>query len=154
MPHYLAYCDAFRKCLPFDPFVQFAGFFLSYVIVGVFWILYLLIIGFKNNVISRTRERLEDGRYWDLSIPRCYLYSEADALITWRDVREHALQARRKGSPMTLVQFKDSMHCAHIREDEDVYWDAVLETWLFRDIETGMVEGEGGEEEVGLALSV
>lgn len=86
----------------------------------------------KNNVISRTRERLEDNRYWDTSVPRCYLYSEADELIWWKDIEEHGIDGSRRGTPVTLVRFKESMHCAHIRENEGEYWDAVVDTWELR----------------------
>ncbi|KAH6706271.1 hypothetical protein BKA61DRAFT_697900 [Leptodontidium sp. MPI-SDFR-AT-0119] len=75
------------------------------------------------------RKRLEDEKFWERNAPRCYLYSESDAMIGWRDVHDHAQAARRTGTPVREEIFKGSAHCAHIRENEAVYWDAVVETW-------------------------
>jgi hypothetical protein len=133
-PRYFNYCAAFRKSLPPHPILRFFGLFLGYFVLAIWWTFYYTLIGVKNNVISRTRERLEDTQYWDIGIPRCYLYSENDELIWWKDIEEHGMQASRRGTPVLLVKFQKSMHCAHVRENEGAYWDAVMDTWELRDV--------------------
>jgi hypothetical protein len=131
-PRYLNYCAAFQKSLPPNPIFHFLGLLIGYLVLAIFWVVYNIFVGKKNNVITRTRERLEDNRFWDPEIPRCYLYSEADKLIWWQDIEEHGIQASRSGTTVTLVRFQGSMHCAHIRENEDEYWNAVTDTWELR----------------------
>jgi Eukaryotic protein of unknown function (DUF829) len=82
-----------------------------------------------NDVISKTRRRLEDERYWNTDDPRCYLYSKSDHLIKWKGVREHAKNAAANGVPVRLRCFDNSAHCKHIQEDSDEYLDAVLDVW-------------------------
>lgn len=62
-PHYLNYCAAFTKSLPSNLVIRFLGIFLSYIVLAIFWVVYMTFIGFRNNVICQTRERLEDTKY-------------------------------------------------------------------------------------------
>jgi len=65
-------------------------------------------------------------------VRRTYIYSEADALVDWRDVESHAAAAVEKGLPsanVRLEKFEGSMHVAHARADEGRYWRVVRETW-------------------------
>jgi hypothetical protein len=51
------------------------------------------LIGFENNIITETRRRLEDERFWNKkSRPRVYLCSEKDNMIYWRDVERHGVE--------------------------------------------------------------
>jgi len=63
-------------------------------------------------------------------VRRTYIYSEADALVDWRDVESHAAAAVENGfRDVRLEKFEGSMHVAHARADEGRYWRVVRETW-------------------------
>ena len=60
----------------------------------------------------------------------CYLYSEADALVDWRDIAAHAEIARRMaGCKVKEVVFQDTPHCRHFVGNEELYENAVSEMW-------------------------
>ncbi len=59
----------------------------------------------------------------------CYLYSKADQMCDWRDVRDHAEDARKKGLQVEEVVFEGSAHCAHFSADEARYVEAVKGVW-------------------------
>jgi hypothetical protein len=93
------------------------------------WMAYKWVKGPENNVITRTRRRLLDPTHFDLTAPRCYLYSCNDTLIAWQDVHEHAEDSAQTGVPVTEVLFKDSGHVGHMRQEPNRYWSAVMATW-------------------------
>lgn len=128
-PHYRRLCNAIKKSLPPIPILNCTGIIVGSALLGGIWIVYKCFKGTKNNVISRTRSRLHDPEFWDLSAPRCYLYSKGDELIDWRDIREHMSEAVRLESPVLDVTFEDSAHCKHAAKDPDRYWSAVALTW-------------------------
>ncbi|PLB52245.1 hypothetical protein P170DRAFT_453695 [Aspergillus steynii IBT 23096] len=59
----------------------------------------------------------------------CYLYSEADKMTDWRDIRDHAEDARLKGWNVQEIRFDGSGHCAHMAQDEAKYSAAVQRAW-------------------------
>jgi len=83
----------------------------------------------SKNLFAEARRALDDNQLWDTKAPRCYLYSEADKLVGCQGIIRHALKARRRGTPVSVIRFKSSAHCAHIKEDENKYWAAVQKTW-------------------------
>lgn len=61
---------------------------------------------------------------------RCYIYSEEDELVDWRDVEDHARDAEEKGFVVRREKVVGSGHCAHARgEGGKRYWETVRETW-------------------------
>ncbi|KAF2437974.1 DUF829-domain-containing protein [Karstenula rhodostoma CBS 690.94] len=128
-PRYLRLCNALKKSLPPIPILNCTGLFVGSALLGGIWILYCCIKGPDNNVISRTRRRLQDPDHWDPAAPRCYFYSKGDELISWRDVREHVGEVVRSGAPVMDVCFEDSAHCKHAAQHPDRYWGAVALTW-------------------------
>lgn len=60
---------------------------------------------------------------------RTYIYSKEDKLVNYRDIEEHAAQAREQGYQVTLEEFKGTAHVAHARGDEARYWSIVRDTW-------------------------
>jgi hypothetical protein len=58
-------------------------------------------------------------------IRRVYIYSGTDALIDDKDVEAHAAEAKAKGFSIALEKYEGSAHVAHLRKDEDRYWDIV-----------------------------
>ncbi|KAF2651462.1 hypothetical protein K491DRAFT_89904 [Lophiostoma macrostomum CBS 122681] len=128
-PRYLRLCNAARLSLPSIPILGVLGFGICVVVLGIFWILYRCIKGWENNFISRTRRKLLDDTIWDLTVPRCYFFSQADELIWWKDVLQHARESIEMGVPVLHVCFQRSAHCRHAADYPISYWDAVAMTW-------------------------
>jgi hypothetical protein len=128
-PRFLRLCEALNKSLPQIPVLRHIAIIFASAMLGCIWILYTGIKGFENNVISRTRRRINDPLYFDPTAPRCYLYSKSDTLIAWQDVYEHMEQSASAGIPVTDVQFENSGHVGHAKEEPRRYWDAVFATW-------------------------
>jgi hypothetical protein len=128
-PRYLRLCNALNKSLPPIPVLRHTGLFFGGAVLGAIWLAYKWVKGAENNVITRTRRRLLDPTHFDLSAPRCYLYSCNDTLIAWQDVHEHAEDSTRMGVPVTEVLFEKSGHVGHARQEPNRYWSAVMATW-------------------------
>ncbi|KAE9362756.1 hypothetical protein N431DRAFT_391260 [Stipitochalara longipes BDJ] len=138
-PRYFNYTAAFQKSLPQNIIVRCFGLLLGMITLAIFWFSYYVLIGFENNVITKTRRRLEDERYWSpKTTPRLYLFSEADDMIYWKDIERHGVEAAKNGVQTALVRFRNSGHCNHVKEDESKYWSAVREVWEMRDLEIGV----------------
>lgn len=82
----------------------------------------------ENKMVILCRQ-LNDENVFDNSVPRVYLYSHADTMVGFEEADEHADIAISKGWDVTKVQFQNSSHCGHIREDEAKYWAAIMEAW-------------------------
>jgi hypothetical protein len=128
-PHYSRLCNAMNKSLPATPVLRQTGIVVCGAVVGSVWMTYKVVKEWEDNIISTTRRRLLDPKYFDLTAPRCYLYSQEDALIAWQDVHEHAAESLRKDVPVKEIIFEGSGHVGHAKQDPEKYWDAVLATW-------------------------
>lgn len=128
---------AFRRSLPSNTALRTVGFLLGAVLLVVHWVLFRIFVGYERNVISKTRRALNDETLWDLAaVPRTYVFSQADDLICWMDIEDHAADAAETvGTTSMLVRFKESGHCCHAKENEEYYWTAVRRTWESRDVE-------------------
>lgn len=73
--------------------------------------------------------QLNDEQVFDKRVPRVYLYSRADQMVGFEEVEEHAAIAKGKGWNVTMVQFENSAHCGHVREDETKYWASIMQAW-------------------------
>ncbi|KAL4890527.1 hypothetical protein BDV59DRAFT_184132 [Aspergillus ambiguus] len=56
---------------------------------------------------------------------RCYVYSDSDELVHWKDVERHADDAESKGWLVHREKFLGSPHVAHMKTDPDRYWSLV-----------------------------
>jgi hypothetical protein len=128
-PRYVRQCNAARLSLPSHPVLKILGSAICMVVLGWLWMYYYWIIGFENNFITKTRQRLLDDSIWNLAIPRCYLFSKADESIWWKDVLQHAQEAIEMGVPVAHMRFPNSPHCRHAVDYPTSYWDAVAITW-------------------------
>lgn len=128
-PRYLRLCSALDKALPQVPVVRHADLFVSSVVLGCIWVVYVGLKGYEKNVITRTRHRLQDPTNFDLSTPRCYLYSGDDAVISWQDINEHAQESSDLGTPVINMLFEGSRHVEHAKQHPERYWQAVMATW-------------------------
>ncbi|KAI0156442.1 hypothetical protein GGR57DRAFT_82239 [Xylariaceae sp. FL1272] len=60
---------------------------------------------------------------------RCYIYGEADTMVDWRHVDNHANAAITKGFLVRKERFDKSPHVSHMRADRERYWQIVIDTW-------------------------
>ncbi|EFR00829.1 hypothetical protein MGYG_03833 [Nannizzia gypsea CBS 118893] len=66
-----------------------------------------------------------DPKLIDSLVKRCYIYSEMDDLISWRDVEEHSLEAEGRGFHVSREKFLGSPHVGHMRLDPSRYWEII-----------------------------
>ena len=72
---------------------------------------------------------LNDDKVFDKTVPRVYMYSRADRMVGFEEADEHADIAKAKGWDVIKVQFENSPHCGHVREDKVKYWGGVMDAW-------------------------
>ncbi|KAB8212459.1 hypothetical protein BDV34DRAFT_184024 [Aspergillus parasiticus] len=107
---------------------------LSKVALWVFFVLGALVrrlVG-MSDAVSVARKAMNDQRLvcsgdgGDGGKPkRCYIYSDADELVDWRDVERHANEAEARGWVVTREKFLGSPHVSHMRADPERYWGIV-----------------------------
>ncbi|KAL4943891.1 hypothetical protein BDV06DRAFT_234255 [Aspergillus oleicola] len=95
-----------------------------------------------RDAVSVARQVINDKRVMRGSVKssegaprRCYIYSDADELVDWRDVERHAEDAEQKGFLVRREKFLGSEHVAHMKADPKRYWRTV-----------GLYLSETGEE--------
>jgi len=117
--------DAMILSLPRNPLLYYLGVAaVSAVMVYVF--IGDNVLG-SENVIEKVRRQLLEQQFVSSDVPRTYLYSKADQMVWWQDVRNHADMARRLGTGKVVeVVFENSGHVSHIKEDEVKYWNSVM----------------------------
>ncbi|KAE9573442.1 hypothetical protein CGMCC3_g10261 [Colletotrichum fructicola] len=135
-PRFSCNVAAFKRSLPRNKVVRAVGFPAGAVVLGMVYGTYHVLKGPENNVISQTRQALNDESLWPVtSAPRTYVFSEADDLIGWEDIEDHAWEsAELLGLDSMLLRFRETGHCNHARGNEDEYWTAVMKTWEARDL--------------------
>jgi len=97
-------------------------------LLGLWWIIKYLLLKIP-----------EETHVWGLAhndplkaneICRSYVYSQADELIHYLHVEEHADHAEANGFVVVRRErFHDSQHVAHARSYPDQYWAVVKDTW-------------------------
>jgi hypothetical protein len=146
-PRFRSLCDAASKSPSPVPCFRVVSLPLSCIMVGTIWVVYCGIKGFEHNIISMTRKRLMNASVWDFSAPRCYIYSNEDALIAHQDIEDHAADSKRLGIPVTLHNFETSGHVNHARVDPNAYWNAVLDTWKLAQSELSTITSIGSSNQ-------
>lgn len=58
-----------------------------------------------------------------------YIYSKADKMCDWRDIRDHADEARQAGYHVEEFIFEGSAHCAHLFKDPMRYGGTIKSVW-------------------------
>lgn len=118
---------AFSVVLPKNPIINFLGYLLIYLLFGIYCALYKLFNVIDD--VAQGRIDLNDPEIFDMSVPRLYIYSEADYIVGWKDVEEHANEAADLGVEATYEKFSDSVHAGHLMLDAQRYWVAVQDLW-------------------------
>jgi hypothetical protein len=122
---------AFKRSLPLNPFVRFCGICFGTFFLAISYFFHFVLARARDDLFTKTRKALNDAKLWPVAgVPRTYLFSEADDLICWKDVVDHAEYSARHFNVLSLVvKFKATAHCNHMKENEDYYWSAVKKTW-------------------------
>lgn len=128
-PRYLRLCSALAKSFPPIPVLSQLALVFATIMLGIVWVLYHGFVGYDNNPVTRSRKQLLDPVLFNLKVPRCYLYSKADAQIAWQDVYEHAGASMLHSGRVTEVIFENSSHVDHARKEPERYWDAITTVW-------------------------
>lgn len=60
-------------------------------------------------------------------LTRCYIYSDSDDLVDWRDVEKHASESEVSGWVVHREKFQGTPHVGHMRAQPERYWSIVKE---------------------------
>ncbi|KAL4907457.1 hypothetical protein BDW74DRAFT_124587 [Aspergillus multicolor] len=123
---------AFSYALPKTWILNFLSKILLWTYLASFFVLSKAvgkIFGIRD-AISVARQTINDGKMMRGSNKagrprRCYIYSDADELVDWKDVETHASDAEVKGFVVRREKYAGSEHVAHMRADPERYWDTV-----------------------------
>ena len=97
------------------------------IILCIHWILVTSRI--IENPIETIRQGLND-KQMTRETNRVYIYSDADRMVHWEEVEDHAADARSKGFAVDLERFEGSGHAAHVRVGGgERYWQIVKDLW-------------------------
>ena len=122
---------ALSSALPKSPFPRLLLLLLVYLAVGIYWLAFVP-FGIPDP-IERIRQALNDRNLWNSESRRCYIYSESDSMVGWRDIEDHAADAADKGFTVQREKFDGSGHCAHARVGGGTrYWAIVDGLWKAR----------------------
>lgn len=122
---------ALSFALPKSQPLRFLLLLLSYLVISIYW-LASVPTGIPDP-IDRIRQALNDKQLLRSESSRCYVYSEADGIVNWRDVEDHAADAADKGFTVYSEKFDGTGHCAHVRVAEGTrYWAIVDRLWEAR----------------------
>ena len=79
-----------------------------------------------ENLAAQLRDALNDASVFPTTLPRMYMYSEKDELVSPDDVHDHAEEARQKGYAVVQERvFHNAPHAALLQESTVRYWQAV-----------------------------
>ena len=97
------------------------------IILCIHWVLVTL-LRFENP-IKTIRQGLND-KHLTRETKRVYIYSDADRMVNWQEVEDHAADARSEGFAVDLERFEGSGHAAHVRVGGgERYWQIVKDLW-------------------------
>lgn len=122
---------ALSSALPPSWFARLSLLGLIYIVVSVYWIVFVPLR--LPDPIERLRQALNSRTIMPRETRRCYIYSEADPMVGWRDVEAHAQSAVDNGFVVQCEKYGASGHCTHVRVDGGKrYWAAVHTLWQSR----------------------
>ncbi|KAL8756891.1 MAG: hypothetical protein Q9199_002618 [Rusavskia elegans] len=102
---------ALSSALPPSWFARLILLGLIYAVVSVYWIIFVPLS--LTDPIERVRQTLNSRTIMGRETRRCYIYSEADSMVGWRDVEAHARSAVENGFVVQREKYGASEHCSH-----------------------------------------
>ncbi|EME85490.1 uncharacterized protein MYCFIDRAFT_161165 [Pseudocercospora fijiensis CIRAD86] len=120
---------AISYSLPSNWLVRIVGRFLIrvYIYSGLFlcWLLR------REDMLTRERRRLNAiPSNTSGPVPRLYMYSKADPIVSAIDCHDHAVEARKIGFKEVHEEvFEKAPHCGLPREDPERYW-GIISDWM------------------------
>ena len=114
---------ALSSALPQSPALRVLLLGVIYITVSICWLLF--VPWHIPDPIERVRQALNEPELMEGEKRRCYIYSEADRMVGWSDVEDHARTAAEGGFEVREEKFVGSGHCAHVRGAERRYWGVV-----------------------------
>ena len=113
--------------LPPSAWIRIPGRLLAHIVLSNIWLSELIFN--TTNVVNTARQDLNDPNFLANNIPRLYFYSEADKMVNWKDIEDHAESAKELGWPIEMVKFNGTEHVHHMRNAEDTYWNSISQIW-------------------------
>lgn len=105
--------------------LKWLAYWALYLAMGTLMFIWCDILR-KEDMVRRLRRRWNDTALFDPKAPRLYLFSKKDALIPFKDVQDHAADAKSKGWNIVREElFDQAPHCGLILEDPERYWGAI-----------------------------
>lgn len=147
LPHTLLVCDSVPGSFSFWP--NLARWSRALALVSVSWVplpaillqslwatflvtteVFFWVSGWKEDQVGRIlAEGIRDPKVMSTRVPRLYLYSKGDELVSWEDVEEHVAVARGRGYKCFVERFEESPHVGHMRRYPERYWGAIKRAW-------------------------
>ncbi|KAJ5963898.1 uncharacterized protein N7479_003774 [Penicillium vulpinum] len=129
-PSLRAGLKAFSFALPRTWLLQLLGKSLLFVCLVLFKLIHFF--SMFPEPISLARKLINDTSLVQAANPdenlrRCYIYSDTDDLVDYRDVESHAVHTEAEGWAVRRELFKNSPHVGHMRAEPDRYWGIVRE---------------------------
>ncbi|KAJ5305958.1 hypothetical protein PENANT_c015G06281 [Penicillium antarcticum] len=121
---------AFSYALPRMWILRLLGKAMLFALLVFFKLVHVFSVSLDP--ISLARKVINDTSLMQAANPekaltRCYIYSDTDELVDWRDTESHAVEAEAHGWVVRRELFKGSAHVAHMKVDPDRYWGIVKE---------------------------
>lgn len=104
--------------------LRLLGMVSIYVFTTVYWMIRW--IARSQDLVLLSRRAINDSSLVTGGIERCYIYSDKDELVGWRDVEEHSGEAEQRGWIVTREKFVGAPHVGHMRVDPDRYWSIIM----------------------------
>jgi hypothetical protein len=116
------------------------GTYLTRKSLGLMWRLFWKrhdknddVVVYGDDPLAYTRKTILDSEFVVARNPvgkikMCYIYSDADELVPWKDVEEHAalaLRSTHENRVVELEKFTGTPHVGHMRVDPERYWGIV-----------------------------
>ncbi|EKV09738.1 Indole-diterpene biosynthesis protein PaxU, putative [Penicillium digitatum] len=127
-PSLRAEFKAFSFALPRMWILRLLGKGFLFVLLVLFKLIYSFSpfpdpISFARELINDTS--LVQAANPDGTLNRCYIYSDTDELVDWREVESHAADTETEGWVVRREVFKNTAHVGHMRAESDRYWSIV-----------------------------
>ena len=115
---------------PFDRQPLYIRLVCSFLVILTLCLYWVLIFPLRlENPIEAIRQGLNDKSITS-ETKRVYIYSDADRMVHWKEVEDHAEDARNKGFLVGLEKFEGSGHAAHVRVGSgERYWEIIKDLW-------------------------